>query len=1096
MLDRLITIKDFGGEELCLIEAVREGKPCSAFSLSQGQKYHLASVFSQEKFVLFVAADFFAAEKAYKQLALLAGKDKTAHIAAKDDVLLPQHRTGERLYRRLSALYGVAAGEIRAAVIDCEGLMQRFPAYDDFCGNIISVKLNDEIAPQSIAAALVNCGYRREETAGTRGHFSLRGDIMDIFPAQSDRPVRIEFFGDTVESIRYFDPATLLSGERTDMTAFAPATDCFNGEPCPSGRLTDYLPDGAVVFFDDAKQVRDSLDGQYAEFNARLKVLFEKEKAGADAAARMVYVKEDVIAQFDGFRRLACHKLTSQNNLFKPAAVFSFRPPPPLRYHNDFNALARDIDAWTHTGYRVVICGRDKELCREIKDRLLEAGKGVPVLDKPPLLSRGAVIVQQELEGGFIWHGGKVAVIGTYEIIAKPKAAVARRRGSDVFTEARVGDYVVHNIHGIGRCEGITRLTGTGAGTKDYVVVSYADGAKLYVPIEQMSSLSRYGGGDQQPKLNKLGGAEFARLKERVKSAVKKMAVDLLKLYNERKSLKGYKYSDDDELLKAFEDGFPYEETEDQLKCIRDVLSDMKEGKVMDRLVCGDVGYGKTEVALRAAFKTIAEGKQVAFIAPTSILSQQHYNNCKQRFAPFDIRTEELNRFRSAREHAAAIGNLAAGSSEIVCGTHRILSKDVKFKNLGLLILDEEQRFGVEDKEKIKALKNEVNVLTLTATPIPRTLHMSLTGIRDISVLETPPEGRIPVQTYVTEYSDSLLKDAVYREKARGGQVFIVYNRVETIYKFASDAANILGGGIKLCVAHGQMGEGELEEAITAFYEGAADVLISTTIIENGIDLPNANTIIVIEADRLGLAQLYQLRGRVGRSSRFAYAYFTYKDGKVLSESAYKRLDAVMEFTELGSGFKIAMRDLEIRGAGNVLGAEQHGHMQKVGYDMYCKLLNEAVSELSGAAKAVETETKLETDLDAFIPQSYIEDDAGRMRLYQRIGALRNIKEREQLIKEVTDIYGDPPNSVQNLINSGMIRGLAANIGAEKVVMKQSGGAIEFGSFAAVTEKVSAALNEFRGACVLKAGEKPAVSVTGTGGSVYSNVLKFLYRCQ
>ena len=1084
-LDKIITEKDFAGEEGNLIRAVREGIPSSAFSLSQSQKIHLASVFSQTNFLLFVAADFFAAGNAHKQLSMILGGESVAYIAAKDDVLLPVRTLGERLAKRLSGLYGAAAGSIRAAVVEVEGLMHRFPSYDNFVDGIINIRAGGEIAPQTAAAALVKNGYRRDDVAESRGKFSLRGDILDIFPVQSAKPLRLEFFGDTVESIRYYDPATLLSGERTDKVSIAPAADLFNGETFPSGSLADYLPNNTVVFFDETKQIVDALNGQYAEFNGRLKTLFEKERDRGEDAAKQIYPQSEIFSQFDKFRRIACHKITTSNNIFKPAAVFNFKTPPPLRYHNDFAQLAKDIDAWSHNGYRVLICGRDAALCKDIRDRLFEFGKSV-----------GAnCIIEQELESGFIWHGGKLAAVGTYDIIAKPKTVIARRRGADVFTEARVGDYVVHSVHGIGRCEGVTRLSGTGAGTKDYVTVAYADGAKLYVPIEQMSSLSRYGGGEHEPKLNKLGGAEFARLKEKVKAAVKKMAFDLLNLYNERKDLKGYKYSEEDELLRAFEDSFPFEETDDQLKCVQDILSDMRQGKIMDRLVCGDVGYGKTEVALRAAFKTITEGRQVAFIAPTSILSQQHFNTCVQRFAPFGVRVEQLNRFAGDKEQAAAVGRLKAGTGDIACGTHRILSKDVEFKNLGLLILDEEQRFGVEDKEKIKNLKKEVNVLTLTATPIPRTLHMSLTGIRDISVLETPPEGRVPVQTYVTEYTDSLLKDAVYREKARGGQVFVVYNRVETIYKFAKNAADILGGDIRISVAHGRMNENELEQQIKDFYDNKTDVLIATTIIENGIDLPNANTMIICDADRLGLAQLYQLRGRVGRSSRFAYAYFTYADGKALTENAYKRLDAVMEFTELGSGFKIAMRDLEIRGAGNVLGAEQHGHMQKVGYDMYCKLLKEAVGELSGrAAGGEERETKLETDLDAYIPQSYIEDDAGRMRLYQRIGALRGLKEREQLIKEVADIYGEPNAAVQNLINSGMIRGLAANIGASRVIMKARAGAVEFDNIKAITENIGKALNEFKGVCVLKAGNLP--TIVFETGNIYGNVLKFLHKCQ
>ena len=1089
------------GMEANLIKSVREGKPCSAFSLPFGAKIYLSSLFKE--FVLYVVPDYLTAKTAAAQLAKLRGSCPLV-LAADEAVLSVKAAAGGTAEKRMAALFAILTGEAGCAVAYAEAVIQKYPDPNAFIDNIVHIAAGAEIKPEVLTQALSAAGYRRTELAEGPGQFSRRGDILDVFALNEAEPARVDFFGDFVESIKYFDPATGLSGNRLPHIDICPCADAFsqNGAEVFIG---EYLPQKSVVVFDGAKQIADTAEAHRSEYFNRLKSL----KEYPEGAEGRLFAPIEVFSIFDNgkYKRLSFYpfgaaqmtndkgQLTNDVICQLPVVSCQFKATPSLRYQKDFAALAKDVKNWRLSGYTVALACRDAALCADVKGRLAESGMTLEVLREPVIPQNdGAFIVPVEFDNGFLFHDSKLAVVGTYDIVSRPKSVLKRRGGKDIFTEARVGDYVVHAVHGIGRCAGVTRLSGT-LGSKDYVVVEYRGGDTLYVPIDQMGNLSRYSGAENAPPLNKIGGAEFARLKERVKASVKELAFDLLELYGERSAAKGVKYGDDGEMIKAFEDSFPYDETDDQLKSCEEIFADMEAGKVMDRLVCGDVGYGKTEVALRAAFKTVLGGRQTAFIAPTGILSNQHYHTAKARFEPFGVRVVCLNRFRTAAEQADAIAKLKSGAADIVCGTHRVLSADVGFNNLGLLILDEEQRFGVGDKEKIKLLKKDVNVLTLTATPIPRTLHLSLTGIRDISVLAEPPDGRIPPRTFVAEYSEELLIDAANREIARGGQVFIVFNRIEKIFAYAHTVAAALPDA-RISVAHGRMNAAELEDAVQSFYDGESDILISTTIIENGIDLPRANTLIVCDSDRLGLSQLYQLRGRVGRSDRLAYAYFTYESGKLLTENAYKRLEAVLEFTEFGSGFKIAARDLEIRGAGEILGARQHGHIEKVGYDMYCKLLAEAVAEAGGRLADRETDAKLESDLDAYIPDTYIGSDAGRMRLYQRIGALRTLKEREKLLAELADVYGAPPSPVRNLVDSGILRAFAARIGASRAVLKKSEGRLEFDSFARVTDKISSAVVAFSHCCVLKPDQHPVIIFKPVpSGTVYESVMKFLLRC-
>ena len=602
----------------------------------------------------------------------------------------------------------------------------------------------------------------------------------------------------------------------------------------------------------------------------------------------------------------------------------------------------------------------------------------------------------------------------------------------------------MHDVHGIGLCEGIEKLTTSSGESKDYIVVLYKGGDRLYVPVDSTNLLSRYSGGEN-PSLSRLGGEDFAKVKNKVKSSVREMSIDLLKLYAEREKSRGFRYCIDEYLDEEFQQYFPFKATEDQLRCQEDIRKDLTSERIMDRLLVGDVGYGKTEVAMRAAFDVVSNGYQVAVLAPTTILTEQHYKTFSDRMSHFDIRVACLNRFRSPEEQKRILKDVAEGGVDIIIGTHRLLSKDVKFDRLGLLILDEEQRFGVEHKEKIKAMKTSVDVLTMSATPIPRTLHMALSGIRDISTITTPPIERIAVETFVVEESDALIEDVITRELARGGQVFCVYNSVQSIDGFARRLSEMLPNA-RFTVAHGQMDETALEDAVMSFADGKSDVLVCTTIIENGIDIPNVNTIIVIDADKLGLSQLYQLRGRVGRANRLAYAYFTYRRDKILSEVAYKRLSSITEYSELGSGFKIAMKDLEIRGAGNILGREQHGHIMKVGYDMYARLLQETIAELKGQKVEQKLNTELEVDIEAYAPESYIPRQADRMTFYRQLADCTSLSELDELKSQLSDVYGVCPKPVLNLFSVAALKLLAAGAGISKVVVRPAHGELTFAS--------------------------------------------------
>ncbi len=794
-----------------------------------------------------------------------------------------------------------------------------------------------------------------------------------------------------------------------------------------TGSLLKILPADCGIFLDEPARIREQAEAVEQEFRESMSSRAEK---GYILSGQMdlLYSKEEVAAMLrgTGFITLAAMELKSP--LIQARRRFDLQVRSLSSYNNSFESLVRDLKRYKKYGYRVLLLSGSRTRARRLAEDLREEEISAVYTENPERqVMQGEVLTcYGHVSKGFEYPLLKFVVLSETDIFGagrKKKKKKPRYEGQKIkdFNELRIGDYVVHESHGLGIYRGIEKVEVEKV-VKDYLKIEYRDGGNLYIPATGLDVIQKYASADSKtPKLNKLGSQEWNKTKARVRTAVNEVAKDLVELYAVRQQAEGFRYGPDTVWQKEFEEMFPFEETEDQLAAIADTKADMESGKIMDRLICGDVGYGKTEIAIRAAFKAVQDGKQVVYLVPTTILAQQHFGTFTQRMKDFPVKVELLSRFRSAAEQKKTIEGLKKGMVDIVIGTHRVLSADVAFKDLGLLIIDEEQRFGVAHKEKIKKLKENVDVLTLTATPIPRTLHMSLIGIRDMSVLEEAPEDRQPIQTYVMEYNEEMVREAIARELAREGQVYYVYNRVSNIADITASIKKLVPEA-EVAFAHGQMKEQELERIMYDFINGEIDVLVSTTIIETGLDISNVNTMIIHDSDSMGLAQLYQLRGRVGRSNRTAYAFLMYKRDKMLKETAEKRLAAIREFTELGSGFKIAMRDLEIRGAGNLLGKLQHGHMEAVGYDLYCKMLNEAVKNLKGEAALEDFATVVDMDVDAFIPPEYIVNEVQKLDIYKRIAGIENEKEREDMMDELLDRFGAVPKSVDNLLRIALIR--------------------------------------------------------------------------
>ncbi|WP_079477403.1 transcription-repair coupling factor [Halobacillus salinus] len=951
--------------------------------------------------------------------------------------------------------------------------------------NQLPFRVGEEIDLDAYLKRFVSMGYERSEMVATPGEFSIRGGIIDVYPLTSEYPYRIELFDTEVDSIRTFDSETQRSQEKMEQINIGPATELLLTEEDyaraeqrlegalgeslqklqkPEAKetlneimehdidrlkqqerfeemykyigyfyeenysLLDYLPQNGLIVLDEMSRIQETanrLDQEEAEWHQSL--------LEANQTVRSLKISFDWHDTWEKMEQPKLYMSVFMRHIpnTQPQNIVNISSRQMQQFHGQMNLLKNEMDRWEKQDFSVLILAPDQQRADKIHSVLEDYDMEAVIAKESvtfPLVK--PTIAIGNVSNGFEFPMHHVAVLTENELFKKRKAKPKRKQKMSNaeriknYQELKVGDYIVHANHGIGKYLGIETLEMNGT-HKDFLMVKYSGNDKLYVPIDQIDLIQKYVGSEgKEPKMYKLGGSEWKKVKSRVQSSVEDIADDLIQLYAEREASKGHAFSKDDEMMRDFEAAFPYEETEDQIRCIEEIKEDMERIRPMDRLLCGDVGYGKTEVAIRAAFKAILDGKQVAILVPTTILAQQHYETLQERFQGFGINIGLMSRFRSKKQQTETTDRLRKGLVDIVVGTHRILSKDIKFKDLGLLIVDEEQRFGVKHKEKIKQLKHNVDVLTLTATPIPRTLHMSMLGVRDLSVIETPPANRFPIQTYVLEYNPIFLREAVEREMARDGQVFFLFNRVENIERMAQEIAALVPEA-RVAFAHGQMNETELENVMFSFLEGESDVLVSTTIIETGVDIPNVNTLIVYDADRMGLSQLYQLRGRVGRSNRVAYAYFTYQKDKVLTEVAEKRLQAIKEFTELGSGFKIAMRDLSIRGAGNLLGAQQHGFIDSVGFDMYSQMLKDAI-EAKQQGKEPEAiqpfQPELDLMIDAYIPPEYIADEKQKIDMYKEFQAIESQEDIQDLRDELIDRFGDYPDEVGNLFTASTLR--------------------------------------------------------------------------
>lgn len=866
----------------------------------------------------------------------------------------------------------------------------------DFLRQKFSITSGESLSIESLAHKLVEFGYEKVDYVNTVGQFAIRGDIVDIFVGGQDYPFRIEFFDEDIEKILKFDFSTMKTQEVVNSIDLCPI----------------FLKIGDDSIFDLCDNV---IVDEPIKIENECKILQK-------SRVELSWTRDDLFLDFEQVD-LSQYVVFSNTN----DSVFENKTVGQKSYVTDFLSLKNDLSIYVNGHINVFLfAGNYAEILKEF---LLTNKIQYKVFDGQIEDKTFVYVCESYFPYSFSFLEYNVIGIGTDDMYKSNK--IDYKSGKQNFSYLpKVGDFVVHSFYGVGRCKDIVRLKLTHF-EKDYFVLEYKNGALLYIPSEQTNLLSAYIGGEN-PSLNSLGSSEWTRLKQKVKEDLKEVAISLAKIYKEREDKKGFKFVRDNELENQFSDAFEYELTPDQALAIADVDRDMESDKIMDRLICGDVGFGKTEVAFRAIFKAVYNGKQVAFLCPTTILSEQHFRSTKQRMQNFGLRIEILNRFRTDKEIKEIYERLAEGKIDILIGTHKILNQNIRFKDLGLLVLDEEQRFGVKDKEKIKKMKTDIDVLTLSATPIPRTLHMSLSGIRDISVIATPPKDRLPIQTYVSPYSDQLLQDVVSREISRNGKALVLFNRVADIYEFKSHISTLLPQA-KIGVAHGQMMEKELATVINDLYNDKFNLFISTTLIENGIDLPTLNTLFVVDCDMLGLSQLYQIRGRIGRSDKLAYAYLTYNGGKVLTEDAYKRLEAIKEFRELGSGFKIAMRDLEIRGAGNILGKEQHGHMQKVGYDMYVKLLEEVTKELSGQKTHSEKEIKMELVLDAYISEDYVQSQEERIVFYNKISNIYTENDYNLVTRQLQESNGDLPAEVENLCKIAYLKNLAGQFNVQKI---------------------------------------------------------------
>lgn len=1005
----------------------------------------------------------------------------------------------ETLAQRMDVLLSLSKGFRGIVVVPFSGIRRYLPNKEAILSAELPISVGQEIDIDQFLRTLTEIGYQRADRVESKGELSVRGGIIDFYPLTSALALRVEWFGDEIDSIRTFDPTDQRTVERLEQFIIPPAQEILASQERMStaarharnlleGQLDkmadrtaiekmkaeiggeierldegiyfseiykyiallypekqtimDFMPADTLLVLDEPSRLIETskqLERDEAEWSLHL-------LQNGKSLPSLVFARDSSeILQHRVFPTLFLQLFLRQIPHTQPQNILNMTTRTMQNFHGQMNVLKAEMERWRKHGSHIMMLAGNKERLERMQ-RVLDDYE----IAAPQFLTGN-------LQQGFELPSSNLVIITEGEMFTQKQRKAARRVNKKLdnaeriksYTELKVGDYVVHQNHGIGKYVGIGTLV-IGGIHRDYLHIVYAGGDKLSVPVDQVDLIQKYvGSEDKEPKINKLGGSEWTKAKSKARTSVQDIADDLIKLYAERQATSGFAFGQDTTYQQEFEAMFPYEETPDQLRAIVEIKKDMEKAQPMDRLLCGDVGYGKTEVAVRAAFKAAMEGKQVAILVPTTILAQQHFETFRERFNGYPINVQVMSRFRSRKEQNDTIKSLKSGTVDVVIGTHRLLSQDIVFHALGLVIVDEEQRFGVTHKEKLKKLKTSVDVLTLTATPIPRTLHMSMLGVRDLSVIETPPENRFPVQTYVLEHSAALVRESIERELARGGQVYYLFNRVQGIYQMAEEISQLVPGA-KVAVGHGRMSEQELEKTILDFLDGEFDVLVSTSIIETGVDIPNVNTLIVHDADKMGLSQLYQLRGRVGRSSRIAYAYFTYQRDKVLTEVAEKRLQSIKEFTELGSGFKIAMRDLSIRGAGNLLGAEQHGFIASVGFEMFSQMLAEEIKlrKLQMGGQEIEEEKPVQTNIDlsvdAYLPNEYIYDSMQKIEIYKKAAAITTIEESDDLIDEIIDRFGDLPQSVLNLMTVARMKVLGSSLGITQITHRNDDFILKF----------------------------------------------------
>lgn len=1004
---------------------------------------------------------------------------KVYSYPAKDLLFFQADIHGNLLIRqRMKVIKALLEEKELTVVTSIDGCMDFLESLEKIKEQLIHYESDSTVDTEQLKNQLVALGYERVGQVEMPGQFSVRGGIVDIYCLTEENPWRIELWGDEIDSIRSFDPESQRSLENLEEITIYPAVEHIGDKDMVS--FLDYFPEErTIIFLDEPNRLAEK--GGAVEEEYRQSRMHREEKGSRNLPENWLCSFEQLQKELNKRNCISVCALEPKQAGWKVREKFYLEVKSISAYNNSFELLVKDLHQYKKQGYRIALLSgsrtRAERLAKDLQEEGLAAFYGQ---DYDREICPGEImVVYGHAKKGFEYPLIKFAVMTESDIFGQEQKKKKKKKnysGSRIqdFAELSIGDFVVHEKHGLGIYRGIEKVE-VDRIVKDYIKIEYRGGSNLYIPATQLDCLQKYSGADaaKAPKLNKLGTQEWNKTKSKVRGAVKNIAKELVELYAVRQEKEGYVCGPDTVWQREFEEMFPYEETEDQLSAIEDAKRDMESTKIMDRLICGDVGYGKTEVALRAAFKEVQESRQVAYLAPTTILAQQIYNTFVQRMKEFPVRVELLCRFRTPAQQKKAIEDLKKGQVDVIIGTHRILSKDVQFKNLGLLIVDEEQRFGVTHKEKIKQLKKDVDVLTLTATPIPRTLHMSLIGIRDMSVLEEPPMDRMPIQTYVMEYDEETVREAINRELRRGGQVYYVYNRVTDIADVALRIAKLVPDA-RVDFAHGQMSERELENVMYSFVNGDIDVLVSTTIIETGLDISNVNTMIIHDSDRYGLSQLYQLRGRIGRSNRTAYAFLMYRKNVMLKETAEKRLAAIREYTDLGSGFKIAMRDLELRGAGNLLGAQQHGHMNAVGYDLYCKMLNEAVKEAKGIHTMEDFETSVDLNVDAYIPDSYISNEFQKLDIYKRIAGIETQQDYDDMLEELLDRFGEPGKAVLNLLAIAKLKAIAHQGYVTEI--KQTGKTVRFTLYEKArlnTEGFPALMQKYRRGLQFKNEQEP-----------------------